>query len=290
MLHSGTSTFGGVMLGAVISSILWGVNTVQAVMYFYRFSTDSGAWLLHVLVVVAWILQGLELFFLSLESYVSGLRHPFSVHLVAYYPWIGTSWVIIGVVMSGMVQTFYAWRVYQLSHKIYLMPVLTVLIVLKLGVGIATAVLPIARGMTTWTIRETQWVPPLWMATDGVLDLTLLVCMCVALFAQRTGLRSTDRLINRMLRYCLHTGLLTSTVTIGSAISYWRCGTGTLTIALNISAFSLYVSAMLANLHTRSRLREIFQQDIDKGLSIQLQSVEGSDSFTLTATPVRTTQ
>ncbi|KAF9505731.1 hypothetical protein BS47DRAFT_1353646 [Hydnum rufescens UP504] len=287
MLHSGTSTFAGVMLGAVISSILFGVNTVQAVLYFFRFSTDSGAWVLHILVAVAWILQGLEVVFLSLESYVSGVKHSFPAPVVGYHPWIGILWILVGVLMSSMVQTFYAWRIYQLSHKIYLMPLLGVLIVLKLGVGIAVAVLPAARRLSTWTVRETEWVPPLWMATDGVLDLTLLVCMCVALFAQRTGLQSTDRLINRMLRYCLHTGLLTSTVTIGSAISYWISGTCTTTIALNISAFSLYVTAMLANLHTRSRLRELFQQEVGRGLTMQFQSVEASDS---SPAPARTTE
>jgi hypothetical protein len=44
-------------------------------------------------------------------------------------------------------------------------------------------------GFKTWTIKQTAWVPPVWMASDGVLDLTLVVLMCVSLHLQRTGFR-----------------------------------------------------------------------------------------------------
>jgi hypothetical protein len=43
--------------------------------------------------------------------------------------------------------------------------------------------------LSEWTAKKTHWVPPLWMAADAALDLTLLVCMCVSLFSQRTGLQ-----------------------------------------------------------------------------------------------------
>jgi len=245
------------------------------VQYIWLFSEDSGAWPIHTLVAVAWALQGLELFFLSAASYQSSFEHSRSQR-VDFHLWNASSWLLIGVLMSGLVQAFYALRIYQLSGKIYLMPILGILIVFKLGVGIAVVILPIALGLSEWTTKRTHWVPPVWMAADAGLDLTLLVCMCVSLFAQRTGLPSTDRLIKRMLRYSLHTGLLTSSVCIGSVISYWRSGTGPTTVAFNISAFSLYVTAMLANLHTRTSLRRLFHEDRRLGVSNPLGTPKGS--------------
>ena len=42
---------------------------------------------------------------------------------------------------------------------------------------------------SAWTAKETQWVAPVWMATDAILDLALVVFMSMSLFSQRTGFR-----------------------------------------------------------------------------------------------------
>jgi len=106
---------------------------------------------------------------------------------------------------------------------------------------------------------HSAWVFPVWIITDVVLDLLIVLCMILSLMRHRTGFPSTDSILARMIRHTVQTGLITSISCIGVVVSFFCSPVNDTTVGLMYTTCSLYVLAMLANLHSRDGLRRLIQ-------------------------------
>ncbi|KAF9508804.1 hypothetical protein BS47DRAFT_207491 [Hydnum rufescens UP504] len=250
------SYIGTLLLGAILGSYLFGITTVQLFLYNSRFPKDLGV--LKVLVVSPWLLQGVQIGFITASMYFYVTKHDSPL-------WLSVPYELTGVLVSALVQIFYTQRIRQLTDNIYITFILGTLIVSKLvnGTLVATALY-----FPMYFRKPLDAIAKAWMASDVSLDILIVLFLSLGLYRHRTGFQRTDVIINRLAWYALHTGLVTSTLCLANLIVYSVKGITASNNTLSIVTGGLYVVAMLANLHTRTRLGKMFRPDHSNAINL----------------------
>ncbi|KAF7296984.1 hypothetical protein MIND_00930600 [Mycena indigotica] len=104
------STYGALLVGAILSAILFGVSTVQIYIYHSRFLDDNRV--IKALVSIVWLCEVLHLTFVSHTLYtwiVTDWGHP--ELLLAKAPFSLGAAIIITTTVSCLVQGFFSWRI-----------------------------------------------------------------------------------------------------------------------------------------------------------------------------------
>lgn len=270
----------GLLAGALLGTSFFGVATVQLALYSPRLWNDSR--IVKFLVFSPWVLLGIQVVFVLTSLYLytmSGFVNPAGPH---YVPWTQVIYDFAGVLSSALVQTFYVWRIYQLNKTLLIILPLVFLILLKLVLGSLVSCWLIVKP-TSFVGLHIVLIVKLWLISDVVLDIIIVLFLSFSLFRHRTGFRNTDAIITRLARYALHTGLVTSVLCTVNLISYCKAGLTGAAVALSLTTCSMYVVAMLANLHTRSDLNRMFE--VNEMTPIQLSNLAREMHGQTTGTP-----
>ncbi|KAF9516584.1 hypothetical protein BS47DRAFT_657297 [Hydnum rufescens UP504] len=125
------SNLGGFEVGMTASTVLFGVCTVQTVLYFSRFGKDP--LLTRGLVMILWLLQGVQIVLMFGTIYWDLCTPPSALPADL---WPDNVWQAFGIVISGLVQVFYSRLSHRLCRSWPLNVILDTLIVLKFVIGV----------------------------------------------------------------------------------------------------------------------------------------------------------
>ncbi|KAF4568477.1 hypothetical protein EYR36_010488 [Pleurotus pulmonarius] len=117
----------------------------------------------------------------------------------------------IQVFISTPIQLFFAWRIRIISQS----KVLTVIIsFFSLSSFIGGIAAPIATKVTDSTSydRLPRIAPTIitWLTSAATTDIIIAVSLVYHLYRMKTGVRSTDDLVNRIMRLTIQTGMITA--------------------------------------------------------------------------------
>ncbi|PBK68790.1 hypothetical protein ARMSODRAFT_193189 [Armillaria solidipes] len=215
-------TFGAFLIGIIASSCLFGVTCTQTWYYYTRYSDGI---VLKALVGTIWILEVLHLAFGSHAIYYYVVLHYGDPAALAEGTWSVSLNVSITALIALLVYLYYARRIFYLSnHNIPLVAVVVIPSICRLGTSIL-----IRASLTLYVVT----------------DLLVAVLLSYFLHSSRTGMKRTDTLINRLIVYAVHNGLITSVADI-------------LVLAFNIAypknLVYLSIYQIVANLYSNSFL------------------------------------
>ncbi|KAF9513777.1 hypothetical protein BS47DRAFT_1392988 [Hydnum rufescens UP504] len=292
LLQSPEQVHGAIMLSLIVSSILFGIITVQLILYVDHYADDKRT--IKAVVTTSWLLQGLQVALIACSLYTAIPAPPGNPWVIIYVPW----WA------QQVWNTLSVYRDIGSRAKLLYLEDLSVESQ-DACVGDPGHPDPAETRHDPgpyWIpmillMDESVWVVILWLTTETTLDLLIAVFMTYSLIRERTGFSGTDAIICRMVHYALHTGLLTrfdgsrrvsspidtslerSSVCVASLISYGATRWGGISVGLTLPLSGLYVTAMLAkyvssmfsslsdltdelcSLHTRSSLRELSENN-----------------------------
>ncbi|KAH8833921.1 hypothetical protein DL96DRAFT_1755894 [Flagelloscypha sp. PMI_526] len=121
---------------------------------------------------------------------------------------------ILSVVVSTIVQTFFVWRIWVLSHSILLPLLIEIIVLLQLGSGLA-------QGVFSYIINDYTHLPKvtamLWLVSAAVCDVIIAVCMTVILARKQSSFKGTNVLVARVMRMTIETGALTAVMAVITA-------------------------------------------------------------------------
>ncbi|KAJ6458139.1 hypothetical protein C8R47DRAFT_1227150 [Mycena vitilis] len=176
-----------------------------------------------------------------------------------FLPWGLNAAIVIGNVIDHAVQAFFVTRVYRVTGALYV----------SICLWITVAFLRAEAGT-----RNSSWLISALFFGDASLDVVMASVLIYYLKQQsRSSFESTVALLNRLVRYTIQTGLATSFVAMGAALSaiqiiarylyldnipnlHARMYVYTLyeSTALPINAMSAFTIALLANINARRSL------------------------------------
>ncbi|KAK7054510.1 hypothetical protein VNI00_003708 [Paramarasmius palmivorus] len=270
-------THGAFLVAVIISSCLYGATCLQALFYFQNYSDF-------------FVLRGAVMILIALGT----AHEVLAIHAIYYYLILNynnpgalsnTTWsnlvrTPLTFSIETIVQIFYARRIYQLSYRRdWGTPtVLCVLKVVEIGVFIgdsgsgnfrtyANSNVTIFRTYLADTIRiyESHSIAALTESQTVALSLStfaltvVIDAICTAalsyyLHTNRSGIKSTDTIITKLIIYTINNGALTTAVIIAIMI-FLRLRPDDL-IFFAIYQTLVYTSSLLSTLNSRGLLKD----------------------------------
>ncbi|KAJ7126229.1 hypothetical protein C8R44DRAFT_122057 [Mycena epipterygia] len=197
------STFGQWLLALFLQSILYGTGVLQVYLYFFWYHKDH--WGIKSAVILITVFETFEIatFFSATYSYlIDGFGDKENLTV---YNW-QTMASLAGVYASTFVaQMYFASQIYRLHSKNKVIPV--VINLLALG-SLAQIIRDLnATGFTN--LHETTVTRALQASFALACDVLITVALCFRLNKQRTGLQSTNTLLNWLILTAINRGVLT---------------------------------------------------------------------------------
>ncbi|KAI5123169.1 hypothetical protein M0805_000870 [Coniferiporia weirii] len=243
------NTMGALFIGIV----LWGMGCVQMYYYYNRYTEDD--WRIKLLVFTVWLFD---------TTHQGLITHTAYTYLVTEYGnpvFLGNIVItlLIEVLFSALVvllvQMFFVLRVWKLSHKnIWITVILLLLVAAEFILSIVYTVK--AVGLQTFArltsiVNLSRSINIFGAAGDVAIAITLIYL----LHSSRTGFRSSDSIINRLIMFSLNTGLLTGLDALMSLITITVLPDTFVYILFYVTVSRLYTNSLLATLNGRKGLR-----------------------------------
>ncbi|KAJ3807215.1 hypothetical protein EV368DRAFT_85926 [Lentinula lateritia] len=258
MSSSLNSTLGVLEIGILISGVLFGVVTTQVYVYHKNFPKDS-LWLQIGLVDGMWLIE---------LGHTMCIFHAIYFYTVANYGdpkalLVAPVTLGIAVVLHGittiLVQAYFTYRIFRFSKKPYLIPIFSTFLMFAQLLAVTTLsaeAIKVAQISLGLYLEKWEWLllTTLWLRVAA--DLTISSSLVFFLYQQRdNAYKSTVLVVDRLIRWTIETGVITSMLGIILVISYLTAKENFAWLALFMVLPKVFSNTLLANMNSRASLR-----------------------------------
>ncbi|KAI5116474.1 hypothetical protein M0805_008883 [Coniferiporia weirii] len=258
---------------------LWGAGTVQMYYYYTKYTKDA-TWLkLHVFGV--WAVDTAHQALIIQANYIYLVKEYANVAYLAHLENSLLNSIILTAFICAQVQVIFLMRIWRLSKRNYYMT--GTVAVLVTGQFLSTCVYygkayhftEFVELETIFTITRTINV------LTALADTSVAAALVYLLQTSRTGFKSSDTMISRLIAFTVNTGLITSMCAIMSLITGVVFPATFIYILFYLSISRLYVNSLFATLNSRDSIRTGVHNDSESGTgmnSISMSKVKGQAS------------
>lgn len=250
------STLGAVFVGFAVACIVFGIVLTQIFFYFRNYPGDRPLFKITVFLIL--LLETADQGFIAHFLYhysISSFGRP-SVLLQAKTTWSLILQLTAGAVVGAIVKSYFALRVWRFSNRNWWITGLVFILTYgQLGLALAFTV-ECFRLPNIYAVHELQMLGTISLGVGVATDVVTAVALCYYLSKLRTGLQSSDDLVNNLCSYAINTGVLTSTVSLATLVLYNVMPTSNLYfVSLYFILSKLYAISFMATLNTRRIIR-----------------------------------
>ncbi|TFK26030.1 hypothetical protein FA15DRAFT_686664 [Coprinopsis marcescibilis] len=266
-------TMGAMLIGVIVSGVLHGICLLQAFFYFTSYSKDH--WLIKSMVVTTVSFDAIHLCFVSHTMYhylISNFRNE---EMLQKLIWSVLMEALFTGVNGGMVQAFYAYRVWKLSKKNYF---LAGSILVLIAATALSGTVWVVLSMRFNTYRELLTINPLTItinALSSAVDILIAASLAFLLHRSRTGFKRSDTVINKLIIFVVHTGLLTTICAVSSLICLVASPNTLIYASFYFCIGRFYTNSFLATLNSRKQLQGSAQSS-ERDTSHMMMSIPAS--------------
>ncbi|EIW77424.1 hypothetical protein CONPUDRAFT_157673 [Coniophora puteana RWD-64-598 SS2] len=222
--------FGPMLIGVFMNCILYGVLYILVT---ETVNTGSDMGLVYEPLVLQW---GME-------------------KATVFVPLMLTASPIVTVMTSTPIKLFLAWRVKLASNSTVIPLIICILAVTSLIGGVATTIsLCFIKQFSQ--LHRFEPAVLVWLVSSDVADVLITSSLSLNLYHKKTGTRTTDDLLDRIIRLTIQTGLVTTTVAIAELVVY-STTTTTLFCLFDFVLAKLYSNSLLSTLNAREHWRSL---------------------------------
>ncbi|KAI0786990.1 hypothetical protein C8Q75DRAFT_770284 [Abortiporus biennis] len=243
-------TLGSMFIGYSISMILYGVTCLQVALYFYKHRQQP--WGMKVVVLSLWILDNFHVALTTAGMYRNLVSFRGDPLKVIKPLWSLSAQVYVTLVVHFLIRMVYSYRIWRLSHGNIIIP-FTVAVLSLIVVGVGATFASLTLGIDNWTeSRSFAWAMYSGFGVEVAADLVIAIAMTVLLVRMRTGLKSSDSLVQTLIMYTINTGVLTTIVVILTLITYICLQQSFAFIGCYFILSKIYINSLLGTLNAPS--------------------------------------
>ncbi|KAJ7764344.1 hypothetical protein B0H16DRAFT_1718278 [Mycena metata] len=249
------STLGVWLVTQLLQAILYGMGLLQAYLYFYWYPGDG--WFTKAAVILITLCETAQtcLFFGgSYQFFIFGFGDftPFTP-----VPWESKAQLLALTLSTFIAQEYFAHTLYLIHERKILYPLFVSLLGLaSLGAGIAQC--SILFSITSFVeLGKTSTALNAQAATALACDFAITAGLCWRLNTSRTGIQSTNRLINFVIMTVINRGVLTMLFALLNIILWVTQPEAFYFLLMNSMCGKFYMNSMLAILNTRDHARTL---------------------------------
>jgi hypothetical protein len=232
------------------------------------------------IVALLWILDTFHQALLIMAIYHYTVTNWGDVAVLGITTWTLEIQIMVGNIITSIVQCFFAFRIWRLSEKNWVLTgAIVILSVCQLGLGTAVCfVTGFHGGSTQNTVQKKEKLGTgTALSSDIACDLVITVSMVYYLHKNRTGFKRTDTMIDMLVTYSIRTCLLITVCTLSSLITFFVFPNEIIYGAFYFVACRLYVGSFLSTLNAREHISNVGQGS-DMPV-ISLSRFAGSDPY-----------
>ncbi|EGO03142.1 hypothetical protein SERLA73DRAFT_176663 [Serpula lacrymans var. lacrymans S7.3] len=250
------STFGAGFIGAMVSTILYGITTLQTYLYFIHYPKDSPY--TKALVAVIWVLDTTHITFMCHCMYYYLITNYSQPSALAQGIWSLDMSMAVNLLIAVLVQTYFALLIFRLSSmrvRWWITSIIMLFVVAHFAFGLETvALMYIGKDFTA--LRQMILIAAMPFALFAVLsDLCITAALCILLYGRRGIFRRTHAIVDTLIVYAINRCLLTSVVAIVEVIMFATSPNSLWFIAIDFVIGKLFANSFLASLNSRKTIR-----------------------------------
>ncbi|KAF9458926.1 hypothetical protein BDZ94DRAFT_1069452 [Collybia nuda] len=239
---------GPVLIGTMMSILLFGIMVVQTYIYFERYKNDA-TWI-KAMVILLFILDALSSAFAMSMTYEYLVKNFGDLEAIVVTNIGINAYPIFTGLTACIVQCFFARRIDVLTERRWLAISIAVLanfqMLAGIGVGIGGAI--VKRFSDLGKLKQIILV---WLFGSVVTDALITISLVLFLHQAKTGFPGTDHMTARIIRFTVQTGLLTTTCALGVVMAYLISSQSTVDLAFGLPLSKLYTNSLVSSLNAR---------------------------------------
>jgi len=239
---------GPILIGTFINVALYGISVAQTYIYLQTYKKDR-LWM-KLVVGLVFIADTLNAVFDVEYTYNSLVNHYDDPAAIQKANWVFATDPAMTSIIGTIVQLFFAWRVKVLTGSYITVGALVVGSIISCLGGIATS---IAIGIVPMWLDFQRFKIPviIWLTVSALVDSTITVIMVWHLRKHKRGFKSSDDILDKLIRLTVQTGLITSVWAIVDLAVYLSIPTG-IHLIFNFPLSKLYSNSLLSSLNSRA--------------------------------------
>ncbi|THU78831.1 hypothetical protein K435DRAFT_786067 [Dendrothele bispora CBS 962.96] len=210
---------GPLILGNNLSSVLFGIFTLQTYLYYVNFPNDPRK--TKITVAVVWILECSHFWCTFAETWFDVVTHFGEVVIYFQIPRILAVSLLIASVILSLFTLSFADRIYHMSSNKSVFVFLCVASVVRFVVGVANYIVIWTSDNLLGYIDRWGWIIPVQLGIGLLTDLVTTLALFVYLKRQNGSMnRSTMKIVDTLIWWTIESGCSTVVLGIVSIITY----------------------------------------------------------------------
>lgn len=249
--------------------MLYGMTCLQVYSYFSRHSENDKTFLKYFVAAIV-MFESLQMALLVHAIYTVGVTNFGDFLSDRKAPWSLRAQVLMGILITGAIQQFYAWRIYQFSRRqAYVPSFIVVSSFAEEACGVAFFIRSLRYPDYQQNVDQKVVVIPI-LTLQVACDLTITASMVYYLYTRCTRVKQTITATTTLALYSIISGGLALVFSISCLITFVRF-TGTLIFApFFFVLMRIYVCAFMALLNSRDRIRTKLAAEAKDGIKITI--------------------
>ncbi|KAJ7243942.1 hypothetical protein C8J57DRAFT_57279 [Mycena rebaudengoi] len=243
---------GVLLLGLFFNTYLYGICTYQFVVYVQAKFKDS-MWIRGVVgsLFLTDTIHSAVAIYAGWQTCVTNYANPASL---AYVGWTIPFTAVATALTAILTQVF-------LGHRVFLLTGSKLLFTFIVGLAILGFVFGCIAGIKSGLINDVSKFAPLapyvtaWLSFQTSADLLITLCLTVALARSKTGFRTTDTIINRLIGGAIRTGLFASIFALADLFSFLLHRDTNLYAMFAYPIGRIYTNTLLNTLNARADMK-----------------------------------
>ncbi|KAJ7165800.1 hypothetical protein C8R46DRAFT_1096214 [Mycena filopes] len=248
---------GPILIGSTLNTFLYGVCASQFLAYYLSKARLSDSRIIRYMVAWEFIIDtfhsAVAVYFLWIYMVDNFLNASF----LQTAPWTVSAVPIVTALSACPIQTFLAWRVYQLSKSWYKFGLLVVLTAANVSSLSASRRIVYLIRLSRRRFDDGARLTPLvdvWLSVSVVNDLAITVLLVYHLNKGRTGLSKTDSVVRRLIRAAIESAAFATFFSIMVLVMFTR---------FPATGFHLLFSQPVGRIYTSTlNRRDSFRQEL----------------------------
>ncbi|KAJ7924651.1 hypothetical protein B0H13DRAFT_2315371 [Mycena leptocephala] len=237
------------LIGVLLNTTLYGVLLVQMFMYYKHYKRDR-KWFRY-LALYLFITETANVVFDIGLIYEPLVTRYGTAKALEVSPLLLRPDAAITVAVSTPIQLFVAWRV-QVITQSYFFPVLIGLTsLISLAGGLSVTIMVTLHSNYADFSNFKPFVIT-WLAATAACDVILSAALIYSLYTRKTGIRLTDRYVDRIIRLTVQTGSITAVTALLDLFAFLFSPHSTLNFIWDFPLSKLYSNALFSTLNARS--------------------------------------
>ncbi|KAI6149543.1 hypothetical protein BKA82DRAFT_4130421, partial [Pisolithus tinctorius] len=209
--------FGSILIGALMSALLYGVTNLQTYVYYMHYSEDAST--TKVLVAAVWVLDTLHVVFVCHMVYYYLITSYGVPTNLEHLTWSFSASVLVHSFVISIVQLFFVRKIHYLCRH-QLRWLVTTPIILSVIVhfvfGIATVVVTLINNALSAATHNRLYTSLPAVSAMALAEVLITTSLCVLLYqsGSRSAVPRTKNLLNTLIIYAVNRCLLTLLVVV----------------------------------------------------------------------------